>query len=150
MARLERSIWLIEKNHLLTDPNAARAMADLAAVNPYQRRYRRAVSELVDAYSETTMAGNLKLALARATRDIYARAQLMVEVADNWREDGDAAIEANYELGRLILQQPVLRLAENIREPAHYFKLVTVAENPWRQFALSRLELLEPTTRPGP
>jgi hypothetical protein len=145
LAELDRLTWLMSRNDTLTDPPAAAALGDMLQLNPYQRGYQQRLARLVEKHAETPLAGNIRLAVAQGTADIYTRAERLLNVTDQWREDPDAAIEASYELGRLILREPVLQLNPRVQSPAHYFTLVAqqAPPNPWQRLARDRLQQLD-------
>ncbi|MFW6061571.1 MAG: hypothetical protein ACOC93_02060 [Planctomycetota bacterium] len=151
LAELERLDWLIRQNHVIDQARSARALADLLDANPYSRDYVAHLQDLLEIHGDTELRGNIRLAIADATADPYVRADLLLSIAEDWRADADAAIEANYRLGLLILQEPVLRLKPRNQEPAEYLQFVAqeAVDNPWKAFARQRLDWLQMrTTRP--
>ena len=83
--------------------------------------------------------------LERVHQREYVEGILALEVTD-------AAIEANYELGRLVMSEPVLRLEGAIESSASYFKRVQQAPpNPYAKLAaakLARLDAAKTDTKP--
>ena len=150
---IERQLWLIEQNDLLNDQAAARAMADYMSIDPNRADYAEQLMALLDdperKYEKTKMGDNLKLAVARANPNVFERAAMLVSLAG---ELTDAAIEANYELGRLVMSEPVLRLEGAIESSASYFKRVKQAPpNPYAKLAgtkLARLDAAKTDTKP--
>jgi len=151
LSAAERLIWLIQQNDAVNDAGSAEALAAYVNVNPRGQDCYQALSVLAGAYEQTALGDNLKLAVAQATPDPYVRASMLIPLAER-RPPTDAAIEANYELGRLALrtaEAPALALLENLRTPEAYFKVIVAAPpNPWQRLARRQLEWLKPTTKP--
>ncbi|MFP4055179.1 MAG: hypothetical protein ACLFV7_15070, partial [Phycisphaerae bacterium] len=125
------------------DPNAAEALGALLSLNPLARPTSSAVEELAARYADTTLGGNWKVAAANSRPDVYERAKALLEVATHWREDPDAAIVANYELGILAMKEPVLQLMDGMEKPEAYLKRVCEGPvNPWQHVAEERLAML--------
>jgi len=141
---VERLIWLIEQNGVLQDINAAEALAGYLNANPMRTDYYAQIKKLLDdptrRFEKTKMEDNLRLAYALATDNLYERADMLVLLA---KELNDAAIEANYELGQLVLQQPELQLKAEVEDSQLYFKRVKSAPfNPYTKAATERLRWL--------
>lgn len=140
--RANRTIWLIEANRVLGDPNACGALRDYLAVNPALRPNLPRLRALAEKHANTPLAGNWQVMIAAAERNPYRRAELLAPVAEDV-SDGDAAMEANYELGILVLKHPDLTDLENIHSAREYFQRVhTGPVNPWHEIAGQRLEFL--------
>ncbi len=138
-----RLIWLVENNAALEDPNAASALAAFLEINPALSPDVRTLARAAERYRDTPMGGNWTVAVAKAQPDIYERARMLLQVAENWRDDPDAAIVANYELGILAMSEPVLRMFEGMEPAEVYFRRVQDGPvNPWRDVAARRLEVL--------
>ncbi len=149
--RAQRLLWLIERNELLSDPKSTEAIAALLEINPHamtrEDRYRR-LGKLAGKYEDTHLSEDLKLAVARMTEDPQEKVAQLVALAKQW-SDCDAAIEANYELGILVSQQPVLQLRRDVETPRVYFKTVRDAPpSPWRRRAQEHLKWLTPPPTP--
>ncbi len=139
-----RLIWLVENNAALEDPNAAAALAAFLEVNPAMTPDVRTLAAQAERYRNTPMGGNWTVVVAKAQPDMYERARMLLGVAENWRDDPDAAIVANYELGILAMSEPVLRMFEGMESAEVYFRRVQDGPvNPWRDVATRRLEVLE-------
>ena len=142
---IRKLLWLIGQNDLLDDPTSAEAMARLMSVNPNDADYGDRIGEILNQsdpnFESTKMGDNLLLAAAKASPDIYdKRAGMLMSLADG---TSDAAIQANYELALLLMQQPVLRLRPGIEDSWTYFKRVKEARpNPWTHLASEQLERL--------
>jgi hypothetical protein len=151
LSSVRRLVWLIERNDVLGDPASAEAMAALLEVDQCELDCYQRLEELAGKYEHTRLGDNLKLAVALATPSLYERAEMLILLAQDARSD--AAIEANYELGRLAMrtgQAPALPLVENLKKPQEYFELVTSAPpNPWQHPAWEHLASLKPATRPA-
>jgi hypothetical protein len=144
LPQVQRLRWLVEKNHLLYDPNAAEAMAALMRIDPTRGDYGRQVVAMLDDpnhhYGRTALGDNLLLAVAKATADVQDRSEMYYWLA---QDDTAAAVEANYELGLLVLREPVLALKEGIAEPRVYFqKVLDHQPNPWAADAALQLARL--------
>jgi len=152
MFDVERLLWLIKRNDLLNDPEAAEAMAAYLRENPYQPDYGYRLGLLVSTYEKTKMGDNLKLAVAQATTDPYTKAEMLIWLAKDERTD--AAVEANYELGRLTMRKaeaPALPLVPGMKNPEAYFKLVVAAPaNPWAKLARRHMDWMKVTARTRP
>jgi hypothetical protein len=143
--------WLIERNNVLTDDAAAKALAIFMRLNPLKRDFSARLARLrregdpatgVDP-AKTSLADNLELASALSISDNVQRARRLRELAEGLT---DAAIQANYELGRLLLQAPHLRQRIPQLKPAdQYFRLVSreAPVNPWQDAAAQHLRWLQ-------
>jgi hypothetical protein len=141
--RVEKLIWLMESNRVLTDANAATALADYLSVNAHADVRLDSLQARAERHAGTPLASNWKLLLAERTDDLYLKARAIHAVAESWREDQDAAMEASYELGLLTLREPILRLLPGIDAPEVYFRRVREGPpNPWHDLAAQRLEML--------
>ena len=142
---LERLIWLMEQNNVLTDARCAEAMAAYLDLNPRNLGYSEGLFFLAAEYEDTKMEDNLKLAVALADRNRYDQANALMSLADY--ELTDAAIEASFALGGLTMRTidaPALALDEKLKKPEEYFKAVVAArENPWQQRAAEHLAWLK-------
>lgn len=145
--RVQRLIWLMERNKILTGSAAARALSAMLSISPHKPQYLEALGSLLDQYENTALGDNLKLAVAMATDDPYMQAEMLIWLAVDERTD--AAVEANYELGMLVMQSAsarALTLMPGIKKPAEYFRIVIAAPpNPWQQFAQRHLARLGST-----
>jgi hypothetical protein len=153
-------LWLMRKNNILVDEPTAEAMASYFRLNPHSMTpgaYRQALDDLASRYETTYFGDNLLLAYALARPDPYERAQDLLVLAS---ADNDAAVEANFALGRLTLRKaeaPVIELLPELQPPAYYFRHVSDRPfyNPWAQPAREHLERLgapqlQPTTATAP
>jgi hypothetical protein len=149
-------LWLIEQNQVLEEASAAATMAAYMNLNPHSRDFGYQLRQLIrrggrdpDATDpgQTPLADNLELALALSYSDNVLRARRLLELADGLT---DAAIQANYELGRLVLQARGLqqRIGE-LESPEYYFRLVSreAPVNPWQEAAERHLKWLEQQER---
>ncbi len=151
---VERLLWLMERNDVLTDANSAEALGAYLALNPkapdYPVRLSRLLSDPEHARERTPMGDNLKLAVALHTPDIYQRAEMLIQLA---RERTDAAIVANFELGKLALrtaEAPAITLTRGLKTPEEYFRTVIAAPpNPYQQKAADLLASLASRPREG-
>jgi len=151
---VDRLIWLMERNGVLTDPNSAEALGALLDLDPkqpgYYSRLTALLSDRTRAREKTAMGDNLKLAVALHTPDLYEQADQLIQLARDERTD--AAIVANFELGKLALrtaEDPAIVLITDLKTPQEYFQLVIAAPpNPYRQKALELLA--SRAERPGP
>jgi hypothetical protein len=145
-------LWLIEQNQVLEDLSAAATLAQYMRLNPHSRDFGYQLRQLIrrggtDAGGpdpgKTPLADNLELALALSYSDNVLRARRLLELANGLT---DAAIQANYELGRLVLQARDLqqRIGE-LKSPDDYFRLVSreAPANPWQAAAEKHLKWLQ-------
>lgn len=142
----ELLVWTIHRNDVLENPACARSLAELRACDPHASGYSRRLRTLAanKAYRDSPMGDNLRMALARNKSDIWERAVAMMEMAKDERTD--VAIEANYELGRIAMQQtiaPALGLVPGMKSAEEYFRIVIAApDSPWRPRAAEHLARL--------
>jgi hypothetical protein len=89
----------------------------------------------------TALGDNIKLAIALQTPNVYERAEMLVQLARDERTD--AAIVANFELGKLALrtaEAPVINLVDGLKTPEEYFRIILAAPpNPYQQKAAEML-----------
>ena len=145
---VERLLWLMRRNDVLTDPNSAEALGALLDTDPklpgYTQRIGRLLSDPDRPRERTAMGDNLKLAVALHTSDVYPRAEMLIELAKDERTD--AAIVANFELGKLALRtagDPAVLLIEGLKTPMEYFQqVIDSPPNPYRQKAAEMLASL--------
>jgi hypothetical protein len=149
----ETLLWRIDVNHARENPLVAQGLARLIALHPTDPDAIRKLRLLADdpAYKNTSIAGNLQIALARANPNLYDRVAALKTIAEQHRQDADAAIEANYELGRLWLHAasaPFVRW--DLKPPEEYFRIVVAAPpSPWQQRAAEHLARLRASS-PAP
>ena len=139
---VQRLIWLIDGNDVRKDIKSARALAEYLDVNPHEGNYCERLEALLDdpkkQYEGTKMGDNLILAVAKTVPDPFERVNMLISLAED--QQRDAAIEANYELGRLVRHDPFLRLRPDIKHWKLYFERVFNAPpNPWRRLAAEQL-----------
>jgi len=149
---VEELLWLMRRNSVLTDPRCAEALASLLDVDEQAltaEEYYRRLSELAGRYEDTALAENIKLAVARATKDPKERLEQLLLLARQ-QADPDAAVEADFELGRLALWEAMRRLCPDLATPRAYFQRVADGpSSPWQPSARERLAWLEATSRPA-
>lgn len=141
---VRRLQWLMDSNDVLNDLPSAEALAAYLNCSPRDTHYLDRLSRLAGLYEQTHLGDNLKLAVALACPNLYERAEMLILLAA--RGDTDAAIEANYELGRLTMrtsEAPALPLVENLRQPEEYFRAIQAASpSPWKPLAEEHLASL--------
>lgn len=146
---VERLAWLVNSNRVGADPAAAAALAAYLDADPSQADYYQKLVALRDnpLYQKTSVANNIKLAIAKATSDLAQRVETLHAIAADGA-DLDAALEANYELGRLAMQPALARQAKlKLKPSAEYFKLVAQGPtNPWTEQAAKWLAATQPAT----
>lgn len=142
--RIRRLIWLMQRNEVLSDTHAGEALAAMLNESPHQPDYDERLGSLVSIYEKTTIGDNLKLAVAMATTDPYIQAEMLIWLAADERTD--AAVEANYQLGMLVMQTArarALMLVPRIKKPEEYFQIVIASPpNPWQDLARGHLARL--------
>ena len=144
----DRLVWLMERNRVLADANSAEALGSALAANPklldYGKRLADLLSDKAHQREKTAMGDNLKLAVALHTPNVYERAEMLIQLAKDERTD--AAIVANFELGKLALRtapDPGVLLIKDLKTPEKYFKTVIAAPpNPYQQEAAKLLASL--------
>ncbi len=144
--KVRRLLWLMDHNNIVRDANAARAMSAYLQVNRFALEPNALPVELErleKRFGDTCFATNLKLAHAMALGDPSRRADELV-ILTLQKQDPHAAIEASFELGQLVLQQPFLCQRPDIKTRQTYF--AAVLSGPWKELALERLRVLNTTT----
>jgi hypothetical protein len=155
LSRVTWLLWIIHQNKLLdtveTRPGEVRILAAWLQINPYRRDYGDRLRALLSAeqidgqpvdVSASSLADNIRLALAKTLVDPVERAEALKALAETL---DDAAIGAHYELGRLLVQDPRLaRKVEGLSTAREYFSLVAekAIVNPWKQDAQDNLQWL--------
>lgn len=142
---LDCLLWKINDNDVLTDPNSARGMARLLSISPHSENYPQQLKKLAanPDFSKTKMTDNFQMALAKAIRNPYERADALKKLTED--ELTDTAIEAYYELGRISMQTAGARIiALALDSPEDLFgKVVEARPNPWSTRAKNNLAWLE-------
>ncbi|MHC4984686.1 MAG: sulfite exporter TauE/SafE family protein [Planctomycetota bacterium] len=134
-------MWLMDRNKVLQDADAAEALAVYLTHGPQGDASAPEDPFRLGEYGQTNFGANLRLAAALAESDADQRASLLQALADQ-TDDEDAAIQANYELARLMLEMaPAARLGGH--GPAYYFRRVAEAgPSPWQRSARENLDWL--------
>jgi len=154
---VQRLLWLMRENQVLSNPASAEALTALVALNSNDPGYIEKLEALVGDYEGTLMHDNLKLSYALVADTKLAKATALFELAKDRpaTADDDARIEANYVLGCLTMQTgsaSALPLMPGVKTPREYFTIVANARwNPWRKDArdrLARLDALADQERP--
>jgi len=142
---VDRLLWLMMEN-----ADALEALAAYLAINPNRADHAERLGQLAETYQRTRMADNLKLAVILTIENPYKRAESLIPLA-NVQPLTDAAVEANYELGRLGMlakEWPGIELVEGFERPQQYFERVRTARpNPWQSLAEESLAWLETAAR---
>ncbi len=151
LSLVERSIWLMAKNDVLNNARSAEALAALLNVNQQtlsRKEHYQCLNQLALRYESTPMGRNIILEAALAETDLTLRAKMLNHLAGQ-QSDIDAAIRANYELGKLLVPNEHLKLLPDIEPPAVYFRRVVQGPpSPWSKLAAE--ELLSPRTTTQP
>ncbi len=143
--KVRRLLWLIDQDNMLADANAARAMSACLQVNRFAQEpnaHYAQLASLAGQYKDTRFATQLAVTCALAISDPNRRADELVMLAMQ-KQDSQAAIEANFELGQLVLREPSLCRRPDIKSPLAYFQAVT--NGPWKDLAVERLRVLAAT-----
>jgi len=155
LLKVRRLIWLIRQNRLSEDAAAAQAFCDYLKLDPNaltRTEYIAKLAELAAAHEGTRFGDNLKLEYALASLGTLASPsdwdrntiRMLVLLAKKDAQDSDAATEANFQLGKLVMQQRMLKLEDGVKEPHEYFEFVLAGPpNPYQDIARQRLELLK-------
>ncbi|MBI5725730.1 MAG: hypothetical protein HZA50_17355 [Planctomycetes bacterium] len=154
--------WIVLRNSICNDLHAAQALAALMEINPHDEDYQQKLTDLAKAdqsrppeqqFFRTSMAGNMELASVLAQKDLKKKVQDLMAMAgpQGYINDRDAAIEANFELGRLaMMPAQTAELKLPFKKPMEYFKIVVEAiNNPWQQQAAEYIEELLADTQPA-
>jgi len=148
---VEQLAWLMSRNNVLNDPNAAEALGAFVDINPklpdYAPRIGQLLSDPAKARESTNLGDNIKLAVALQTPNVYERAEMLMALAKDERTD--AAIVANFELGKLAMRTAeapnINQLVKGLKTPEKYFRIVIAApENPYQRKAAELLAGLQP------
>lgn len=149
LASANRLVWMIKMNNVLDDAANARALAGYLQADPYglsPKAYYSLLCRLAMEYEATDLGDNLKLAVATAGGE--RNADQLVVLAQQQREI-DAAIEANFRLAQLTIQNPSLSTLPGMKTPREYLELVKAAPpNPWTEWAGEELRILKGAGRP--
>ena len=137
--RARQLIWLMDRNKVLSNATAAEALAVYLTVG--SQGILSLPEDRLDEYDQSNFGANLRLAAALTEPDVDQRRQLLASLADE-DADEDAAVQACYELARLMLQMDAsTRPLED--GPAHYFqRVVEAGPSPWQQAARENLDWL--------
>ena len=142
---LDCLLWKINDNDVLKDANSARGMARLLSISPYSENYPQLLKQLMDNpdFSKTKMMDNFQMALAKAMRNPYERADALKKLTEDERTD--TAIEAYYELGRVAMQTAGAKMISLVLDPPNdlFGKVVEARPNPWSTQAKDNLAWLE-------
>ncbi len=134
--------WRMSECMVVIDSASAEALSAMLGVNPHRMEYASQLESLLGDPKrnrlKTRMGSNLLLELAKARPDRRERAKTLRSLTE---ESSAASMEANYELGILLRQDPSLQTAA-FKRPEEYFRIVTSRENPWRQQAQEMLDRL--------
>ena len=138
LRRAQYLLWLMDRNLILDNPQTAEALTDWLNIDPAEEAdLAKALAGRADKYTQTDLADNLQLAVALIEPDVQRRANLLAELAQG---PGDAAIEANYELGRLIMDSAPDHRPGRIDQARICFQnVLDEAPNPWHELAAQRL-----------
>jgi len=140
-ARAQYLMWLMDRNKVQTDAEAAEALAVYLTVGPAGDASMPDDPFRLAEYGETGFGANLRLAMALAETDLSLRSAMLRVLAEQ-TDDEDAAIQASYELARLMLQMGPAGDPET-HGPAHYFRRVAEAgPSPWQEAAREGLAWL--------
>ena len=129
-------IWLMETNKVLDGGmKNAEAFREYMRLWPFVGAKSKELQNLAKGYQDTNLADNFRLIAALAQENKLDRALQLSSLAG---EIDDAAIAANYELGRLALRLEKTQAWSkmNLKTAEHYFKVSKSAQdNPYRTLA---------------
>lgn len=137
--RVSYLLWLIDRNGVLDKSESAEALAAWSRIDPADADAAVQYLQLAETFEKTDLGDNLRLATALASGDLHSRAELLLTLADV--EDlTDAGIEANFELGRLVMDAGPAKLPAACHDAETYFRrIIDEAPNPWQARAAQRL-----------
>lgn len=136
LLEVRKLLWLMDQNDVLESPEAAEALAAWMNCNPClgdERGPGGLCRLLTDKpqRQKTKLGNNIRLAIAEFNNDIPT----IVAVAAD-KSDADAAVAANFELGRMVMQKPILMRQWSLLPAEEYFKRVLeMPASPWRDQA---------------
>ncbi len=137
--RVAYLLWLIDRNDVLNKSESAEALAAWSRVDPADADVAVQYVQLAETFEKTELGDNLRLATALASSDLYSRAELLMTLADV-DPLTDAGIEANFELGRLLMDAAASKLPTDCQAAEVYFRrVIDQAPNPWQARAAQRL-----------
>lgn len=138
LRRTQYLLWLMDRNLILDNPRAAEALSEWLKIDPAEEAdLAKALADRAQKYSQTDLADNLQLARALIEPDVQRRADRLADLATG---SGDAAIEANYERGRLIMDSAAAGDRDELARAAACFQnVLDEAPNPWHELAAQRL-----------
>ncbi|MCK4627238.1 MAG: hypothetical protein KAV00_18135, partial [Phycisphaerae bacterium] len=144
LAETDNIIWLMEINEVRDDNSKnTDAFRDYMKRWPFVGTKSSELRELAKGYKDTNLSDNFLLTATLAEKNENDRAKQLSELAG---EINDAAIVANYELGRLALRlegTPAWSKM-NLKPAGHYFRIVKSAQdNPYRISAEQHLAWIE-------
>jgi len=126
----------MEVNHALTgDQRDQDAFQEYMKNWPFAAADKQELIALATGYEGTELAGNFRLRAALAERDGLARAMKLRHLADG---TDDAAIIANYELGRLgmmLADDPAWEVMDLASAETYFRIVISAPENPYRPSA---------------
>ncbi len=144
LAEVSRILWLMQVNAVAQgDEDNLRAFGEYVKRWPFTHASRKDLADLAAAAARTQLADNFRLQAALAEPQPMDRARELAKVAS---EINDAAIVANYELGRLALRlgDAPAWAAAGLKPAAAYLKVVVNApESPYRPSAEQHLRWIQ-------
>jgi hypothetical protein len=149
LQEIDHTLWRMQAGNVLDGPpENVQAFAEYMRRWPFKPANQEELLNLAQQFEQTPLGEDFRLQAVMAAGPELARALRLREI----RPDSVAAIQANYELGRL-----ALRLADTpgwkengLRPAAEYFQAVVAAqENPWTASASQHLTRLT-APRPAP
>jgi hypothetical protein len=144
LAETDNIIWLMEINEVRDDNSKnTDAFRDYMKLWPFVGTKSSDLRELAKGYKDTNLSDNFLLRAALAEKNEHDRAKQLSQLAG---EINDAAIVANYELGRLALRLEGTPMWSkmNLKPAEHYFRIVKSAQdNPYRISAEQHLAWIE-------
>ncbi len=144
LAETDNIIWLMEINEVRDDNSKnTDAFRDYMKLWPFIDAQSGELQDLAKGYKETNLSDNFHLRAALAEKNEHDRAEQLSQLAG---EINDAAIVANYELGRLALRLERMPAWSkmNLKPAEHYFRIAKSAQdNPYRISAERHLAWIE-------
>jgi len=149
LARTTYLLWLMDRNLVLDKPRTAEALTAWTRVDSAEPDAGVRYAQLAAQFAGNELADNLQLAEALHEPSVERRAERLVALAGK-ATSSDAAIEAAFELGRLLMDTQVAPPTGAAPAEVYLRRVVQAAPNPWHERASQRLARMAAEDRTQP